>query len=120
MKPDERAYLQGIVDDYYDQFVADVVEGRELDEETVRETEAKVYLGVEAHERGLVDELGTRSDVLDRLETTLGAPVTVQEFEPSKPLAERVRGGAQSVAFALGAGVASTFTGDVDGLSFEQ
>jgi len=32
----------------------------------------------------------------------------------------RIRGGAQSVAFALGAGVASVFSGDVDGLSFRR
>ena len=116
----EREYLQGLVDDYYDQFVETVAEGREMDAEAVRETEARVFLGEEAHERGLVDELGTREDVEERLESRLGEPVTVAEFEPQRGLMSRVRGGAQAVAFALGAGISSTFEGDVDGLSFRR
>ncbi len=116
----EREYLQGIVDDYYDQFVETVAEGREMDPEELRETEARIFLGSEAHERGLVDELGTREDVEDRLEDELGEPVTVTEFEPDRGLTQKLRGGAQAVAFALGAGVASAFEGDVDGLSFRR
>ncbi|MDS0258049.1 signal peptide peptidase SppA [Haloarcula sp. S1CR25-12] len=117
---EEREYLQRIVDDYYDQFVETVADGRELDEETIRDTEARVFLGTEAHERGLVDALGTREDVEDRLEDTLNEPVTVAEFEPQSGLMSKVRGGAQAVAFSLGAGVASAFDGDVDGLSFRR
>ncbi|WP_435127591.1 signal peptide peptidase SppA [Halobaculum sp. D14] len=114
MTPDERSYLQGIVDDYYDQFVADVAEGRDMDEQDVRDTEAKVFLGAEAHDRGLVDELGDRDAVLDRIEDRIGAEAVVEEFTPSRGLAARLRGGAQSVAYALGAGVASGLPGDAD------
>ncbi|MBX0321722.1 signal peptide peptidase SppA [Halomicroarcula sp. F13] len=120
MTDDEREYLQGIVDDYYDQFVETVAEGRDMDDETLRETEARIFLGSEAHERGLVDDIGTRDDVEDRLETHLGEAVTVAEFEPQRGLMGRLRGGAQRVAFALGAGLASTVDGDVDGLSFRR
>ncbi|MCU4800865.1 signal peptide peptidase SppA [Halobacteria archaeon HArc-gm2] len=119
-EPDERAYLQGLIDDYYDQFVETVAEGRELDEETIRDTEARVYLGDQAAELGLVDELGTREDVEAHVEELIDEPVAVEEFEPSRGVMRRLRGGAQSVAFALGAGVASVFSGDVDGLSFRQ
>jgi protease-4 len=109
---DEREYLQGIIDDYYDQFVAGVAEGRNLDAETVRETEARIYLGEEALELGLVDELGTREAVLERLEDDLGAEATVREFTPRRGLAGRLQGGAQRVAYALGAGIAGTLTDD--------
>ena len=117
---DERAYLQGLIDDYYDQFVETVAEGRGLDEAAVRDTEARVFLGTEAHEMGLVDDIGTREDVEARLESRLDEPVTVSEFEPQRGLRSRIRGGAQSVAFALGAGLISAFEGDVDGLSFRR
>ncbi|WP_276271252.1 signal peptide peptidase SppA [Haloarcula litorea] len=120
MREAEREYLQGIVDDYYDQFVETVAEGREMDADELRATEARVYLGSEAAELGLVDELGTREDVEDRLEDRLGEPVTVREFEPERPLPARLLGGAQATAFAFGAGVASVFDGDVDGLSFRR
>ncbi|MBX0285967.1 signal peptide peptidase SppA [Haloarcula salinisoli] len=117
---DDREYLQGLIDDYYDQFVETVAEGRGLDEAAIRDTEARVFLGSEAHEMGLVDDIGTRDDVEDRLESRLGEPVTVTEFEPQRGLRSKIRGGAQSVAFALGAGLTSAFEGDVDGLSFRR
>jgi len=120
LEADEREYLQGLVDDSYDQFVETVAEGRDLDEGTIRDTEARVFLGTEADDRGLVDDIGTREDVERRLESQLGEPVTVAEFDPSKGLMSRVRGGAQAVAYALGAGVANAVDGDVDGLSFRR
>ncbi|QZY00114.1 signal peptide peptidase SppA [Halobaculum rubrum] len=112
ISPDERAYLQGIVDDYYDQFVEQVAEGRDMDEEAVRETEARVFLGTEAHERGLVDGLGDREAVLDRIEELSGSEAVVEEFTPSRGLMGRLRGGAAATAYAFGAGVASAFPGE--------
>jgi protease-4 len=117
---DEREYLQNIVDDYYDQFVETVAEGRGMEDAAIRDTEARVFLGTEAHERGLVDDLGTREDVEDRLAEALDEPVTVAEFEPQRGITSKLRGGAQAVAFALGAGVSSAFEGDVNGLSFRR
>jgi protease-4 len=117
LSEDEREYLQGIVDDYYDDFVDTVAEGRDMDPERVRETEARIYLGGEAHDIGLVDEIGTREDVEDRLEERLGESVSVQEFTPSLGLRDRIGGGAASVAYAFGAGIASVFD-DADGFDF--
>jgi len=115
ISPDERAYLQGIVDDYYDQFVEQVTEGRDMDEEAVRETEARVFLGTEAHERGLVDGLGDREAVLDRVEELTGSEAVVEEFTPSTGLMGRLRGGAAATAYALGAGVTDAVAGDGGG-----
>ncbi|WP_435152706.1 signal peptide peptidase SppA [Haladaptatus sp. DFWS20] len=123
MGEDEREYLQGLIDGLYEDFVQRVTAGRDLDSETVRETEARVYLGDEAHELGLVDEIGTHEDVEARLAERLGVPeVSVQEFEPRRPLRERFSVGAQSVAYSFGAGVASVLSGDegkrVEGFEF--
>ena len=108
LEEDEREYLQGLIDDYYETFVDRVSDGRDLDAEFVRDTEARIYLGEEAHELGLVDELGTRREleeaVADRLERDA---VSVEEFEPERPLMARLGAGAQQVAYAFGAGVAS-------------
>jgi protease-4 len=107
---DDRAYLQGLVDDYYDQFVADVVEGRDLDAETVRDTEARVYLGEQAAEIGLVDHLGTREAVTDRIGEHIDDEAVVEEFEPQRGLSQRLGRGARRTAYAAGAGVASAVT----------
>jgi protease-4 len=114
LEDDERAYLQGIVDDYYDQFVETAAEGRGIEEATLRETEAKVFLGEEAHEMGLVDDLGPREDVEERLEELLGTEVETTELEPTVSVAARLRGGAERVAYAVGAGIAGQFA-DADG-----
>jgi protease-4 len=113
---DEREYLQGIIDGYYDQFVETAAEGRGMDEADLRATEAKVFLGTDAHEMGLIDDLGTREDVEARLQELLGEAIETTELEPTAGLAERVRGGAERVAYAAGAGVASRFA-DADGES---
>jgi protease-4 len=120
LEDDEREYVQALSDAWYEHFVERVAEGTDMEEAAVRDTEARVYLGEEALELDMVDELGTREDIENALEDRLGEPVSVAEFEPQRGLAGKFRGGAQHVAFALGAGVASAFDGDVDGLSFRR
>ncbi|WP_266075914.1 signal peptide peptidase SppA [Haladaptatus caseinilyticus] len=116
MGEDEREYLQGLIDGLYEDFVARVTAGRDLDSETVRETEARVYLGDEANELGLVDQLGTRETVEARIAERLGVPdVSVHEFEPRRPLRERLSVGAQGIAYSFGAGMASVLGGDENG-----
>jgi len=106
----EREYLQGIVDDYYDQFVETVAEGRGTDAESLRETEAKVFLGETAAEMGLVDHLGTREDVEARLDELLDTEAELEELEPARGVADRLRGGAEGIAYAFGAGIAARFS----------
>lgn len=124
MSDDEREYLQGLIDGYYEDFVDRVTDGRDLTDEQVRDTEAKVYLGDDAQSIGLVDELGTRDDVEDHIASELGVEeVTVQEFEIQRGVMERLRGGASAVAYSFGAGVASALAGerggDVEGFEFK-
>jgi protease-4 len=116
MKDDEREYVQALSDAWYENFVERVAEGTDMDEAAIRETEARVYLGEEAVELDMVDELGTREDIEDRLEAELGEPVTVEEFRPQHSLAERLRGGAHGVAYAVGAGIAGRFADGEGGL----
>ena len=106
----EREYLQGIVDDYYDQFVETVAEGRDTDAESLRETEAKIFLGETAAEMGLVDHLGTREDVEARLDELLDTEAELEELEPARGVADRLRGGAEGIAYAFGAGIAARFS----------
>lgn len=113
LEDDEREYLQGIVDDHYDHFIERVADGRDLDDETLRETEARVYLGEEAHELGLVDELGDDRDAQSALADRLGIDeARVRLFEPQRSFAERFRGGVERIAFAAGAGVTARLVSD--------
>lgn len=112
IEDDEREYLQNIVDGYYEQFVETVSDGRDMDPQDIRETEARIYLGSDAAEIGLVDQLGTESDVEDRIGDLIAADVETHEFEPDRSFAERLGLGAERVAFAAGSGVANVAVGD--------
>lgn len=118
LSDDDREYLQGLIDGFYDDFVERVAEGRDMDPETVRETEARVFLGENARDNGLVDALGDRDDVTDHVEDLLDESVSVREFAPEQGLAARLRGGATAVAYAAGAGAASVLTDDEFDLRF--
>jgi protease-4 len=115
LSADEREYLQGIIDGFYEDFVERVAEGRGMDPEAIRDTEARIYLGDDAHELGLVDELGDRDDIEEHVADLIDTEVSVREFEPERGLADRLRGGATAVAYAFGAGVAGTVADDERG-----
>ena len=63
---EEREKMQVFSDEAYSQFIADVAAGREMEEEEVRElATGEIFLGSQALEYGLVDELGGRLEALE-------------------------------------------------------
>jgi protease-4 len=66
MTPEERAYLQTMIDNVHQQFVRDVARGRHMQEEEVREVaDGRIFTGEQAKELGLVDELGNFRDAIN-------------------------------------------------------
>lgn len=66
MTTEERAIIQVMVDDIYNQFVAVVAEGRKMDVDQVRKlADGRIYTGNQAKQVGLVDELGNMYDAID-------------------------------------------------------
>lgn len=62
---DVRDTFQAEVDSIYTMFVSTVARGRAaLNEEAIRATEARVFMGADAIAAGLADEIGTLSDVI--------------------------------------------------------
>ncbi len=61
----ERAIVQEMVDDLYEQFVAVVAEGRKIDPTRVRQlADGRIYTGRQARVAGLVDEMGTMEEAV--------------------------------------------------------
>lgn len=79
---EEEALLQNKIDKIHEFFVLEVVENRALSNEEV-ETLATgaIYLGVEAKELGLVDELGGIDEVIAYLGKKIGEEVTLAYYE---------------------------------------
>lgn len=67
LKGEALEYLQASVNQSYDMFVNAVVEARGLSEETIRDTEARVYRGQEATSIGLIDGVMTFEDAMEEL-----------------------------------------------------
>jgi protease-4 len=113
MRDDEIEYWQGLLDDWYEQFIETVAEGRGMDPQDARDTEARVYLGPQAQDLGLVDTLGPRPEMEANLRAELGvSEITVETFEPDRGVTEKVSLVSTRMARGFGRGVASVFLDD--------
>jgi protease-4 len=66
MKPEERALLQGMIDDVHVQFIQAVADGRKLPFDSVKAlADGRVFSGKQALAARLVDRLGTLDDAID-------------------------------------------------------
>lgn len=72
LTPEDRAYLQSILDNLHKQFQQAVVENRDLEPEEVEElTRGQVFTGTQAKAAGLIDQLGNQQDAIDLLANLL-------------------------------------------------
>jgi len=86
LTPEETEIMQDMVDEYYEQFIDVVVEGRGLSEEAVRElATGQLYSGAKAKELGLVDELGDLDAAIDLAQQLAGIETaTVEYYKPPR------------------------------------
>lgn len=95
MTADEKAYLQKVINDVFDQFVSAVAAGRHMDKAKVLSlADGSVYTGRQAKELGLVDELGDQEDAIRlaaRMCNIQGEPKVITE-EKKTSLLDLIRG----------------------------
>jgi protease-4 len=81
LTPEEEEIMQDMVDEYYQQFVGVVAEGRGLSEDDVRDlATGQLYSGVKAKELGLVDELGDLDTAINSALELAGLETAVVEY----------------------------------------
>lgn len=89
---EDRALLQGVIDNLHDQFVKAVAEARKLPVEEVRKlADGRVYTGEQAVALKLVDRLGTLEDAVEeagRLAGIKGEPTLLMPPKKGKYLRE--------------------------------
>ncbi len=83
---EEEEIMQGMVDEYYEQFIDVVAEGRGLSREEVRNlATGQIYTGTEAKELGLVDELGGLDTAINLAVELAGIETAIVEYyQPPK------------------------------------
>lgn len=96
MTDEEEELLQAMIMDTYDQFVEAVLKGRPVDEDEIRPyLDGRVLTGRQAHELGLVDQLGNINDAIAKASEMAGlAEIPKEIYEP-----ERERPGLFSILF---------------------
>jgi len=84
MSAEQRAILQGMVDEAYEQFVGIIVEGRGLSESTVKQlADGRIYTAKQALEHDLIDGICTKEEYFDRVQAEVGEDVLIYEREDS-------------------------------------
>ena len=86
LTPEEEEIMQQMIDEYYEQFVDVVAEGRGLSREEVRNlATGQIYTGTEAKELGLVDELGDLDTAIDLAAGLAGIEAPTVEYYYKRP-----------------------------------
>jgi len=81
MTPEEEEIMQGMIDEYYEQFIDVVAEGRGLGKEEVRNlATGQAYTGTAAKELGLIDELGGLDTAIDLAAGLAGIEAPIVEY----------------------------------------
>ncbi|MDI2090739.1 signal peptide peptidase SppA [Commensalibacter oyaizuii] len=82
LSPAGREMLQGLITDFYDQFVNMVAQGRHMDIAKVKELgDGRPYTGQQAVKLGLVDQIGTEKDAKYWLITSNHLPKNIKVIE---------------------------------------
>ena len=85
MTPEDKAYLQGLLDNIYQQFLSDVARNRKIPLAKMKElAEGRIYSGEEAKQVGLVDEFGNLPDAIERAGRLGGIKGKVKAVYPEK------------------------------------
>lgn len=86
--PKEREYLQGLINEMYEQFVSTVADGRKdvLSRDRIKQlADGRVYTGQEALREKLIDGLGNYDKVLKETAELVGIKGEPQVVTPPKP-----------------------------------
>lgn len=82
MTEEERAILQSMIDESYDEFVQIIASGRDMSEDEVRAiADGRIYSGKQALELNLVDELGSLDDTITLMKSALDADYSVVKYQ---------------------------------------
>ena len=110
LSPEEVRLLQRKLDMIHGYFVDEVAKNRNLPKDSVETLATGIfYLGSEAKELGLVDELGDRQAGLDYIRKTQKIEPVLVEYEAKKGLFELLNRVGSQAALRVGTGIGNVF-----------
>jgi protease-4 len=105
----EKDILQNKLDKIQLFFIEEVAENRGLTEEQIKKVStAEFYLGSEAKELGLVDELGGKQQAIDYIEEKINATAQIARYEKRRTLFGALTEVMNQGSFNIGKGIGSS------------
>ncbi|MFC1774880.1 signal peptide peptidase SppA [Nanoarchaeota archaeon] len=110
MKDDEEMLIQKLLNDIHEIFIDEVAVNRNMSKEKVRELATGfIYLGQDAKELGLIDEIGDVETAKEYLESELNMTVDIAEFREPVSLINLFAGVMSENFYYMGQGLGDTF-----------
>jgi protease-4 len=104
----EEALIQDKLDILHRYFISAVAENRNMEYDTVKMiANGEIFLGVEAKENGLIDELGGKEEAIKYIEAKQGITVTTKEFAKKKSFIENLATAMNKNSYYIGQGISS-------------
>ncbi len=109
--PEEKEKLQAILDKIHSEFIEQVADGRNMSRQSVeRIATGEVFLGMDAKEIGLVDELGGKAEAIKYLEEKLERKASIVEYKKKRSILDSFSETMSGQFFYLGKGIGSSFS----------
>ena len=106
----EREIFQSKIGKIHEFFIDEVAKNRNLPKEKVKEISTGLfYIGSEAKELGLVDELGGKEEAVNYLEKKLNTTIEIVEYVKNPSLLDILSGVFDEKSFFVGKGIGSAF-----------
>lgn len=110
LKDYEADLMQQKLDYMHEVFIAHVAANRGLAVEDVRVlADGFIYLGVEAKENGLIDEIGSYADAVAAIEADLNITVEIEEYEKDLSFIEALASLFSQQSYNVGIGIGDSF-----------
>jgi len=110
LTPEERALFEKSLNLIHNYFIEEVAKNRNLNKRDVEKIATGVfYLGSEAKELGLVDELGGRDEVINYVEKQIGEEAKTVEYKKEKGFFSSLSEVMNEKFFFIGKGIGNSF-----------
>lgn len=110
MTEEEKAIFQQDIELMKDYFVSEVAKNRKMSRKDVEKAaNGLFYLGSQAKELGLVDELGGKEEAIAYIEKKEGIKAEITEYKTEKSFLEILSGVMGKQSFFMGKGIGSAF-----------
>ncbi len=106
MTEKEELYIQTKLDKLHDYFIKAVAENRDMSYAEVKLlATGEIFLGAEAIDNGLIDELGSEQQALDYVESQIGEKPAIKRFSRQKSFFESIMEAMNKNSFYMGQGI---------------